>query len=187
MLSWPFFSQGQRRGQRRPEVVTGSSRTSPVGAKKKAESELLISGAQEQENLDLIKRVPRTAHEPNASLRGSASRVRSLGTEKVPHSKTIGWQTCVGSPKNHEVGQSSRAHRRQLTFCTGQPRLRPPQHPALLTPGATVPTRCCCPSQGGQRVCRIQNGGARTHSRFTPAPWEVREDKVAGHPCVQSA
>lgn len=114
-----------------------------MGAKKKAESELLISGAQERENLDLIKRVPRTAHGPSASLRGSASRVSSLGTEKLPHSKTIRWQTCVGSPKNREVGQSSRAHKRQLTFLTGQPRLRPPQHPALLTPSATVPTRCC--------------------------------------------
>lgn len=114
----------------------------------------------------------------------------SIETKGLPHSETIPWQTRMGCPPNREVGQSSRAHRSQLTFCTLLLRLRPSPPPSA--PNSPHSWRHC-PDQDvavraeKDRLCRIRSAGAGTRTRFKPAPWKVREGRVAGQPSVQSA
>lgn len=75
MLPWPFLAKGKEETNEDRGCEGGF--LGPPRAKDKAAYERLNSRVQEQENLDVTKKVQKTAHDLSASSRGSASRVRT--------------------------------------------------------------------------------------------------------------
>lgn len=161
MLAWPFLAKGKG-GTKEDRGCKGECLGPP---RVKDKPELLNSRVKEQENLDVTKRVPRTAHDLSASSRGRASRVRtrlrtrgfqtpkpldgkhSWGTPKIPRLDNLPGHIGASSPST-QAWQGSDSPQR-----------------STLTPGATVPTRGSCPSRGGERLCRIRSAGAGIQAR----------------------
>lgn len=134
----------------------------------------------------MTKRVPRTAHDLSASSRGSASRVRTRLRPRVFHTrKPFHGKHAWGAPQIARLDNlPGRIGASSPSACSGSDPPSAPNNPH---------SRRHCPDQdvavraGKDRLCRIRSAGAGTRTRFKPAPWKVREGRVAGQPSVQSA